>query len=71
MTSSDAPPPSIEPDTRDWTWVLDRTCPECGFVAADLDRSEVGTILRDVAVTAAGDLAARFDTVHGARRDVR
>lgn len=21
----------IEPDTKDWTWVLDRSCPECGF----------------------------------------
>jgi len=21
----------IEPDTKDWTWVLERTCPECGF----------------------------------------
>ena len=24
-------PPPIEPDTKDWTWVLERTCPECGF----------------------------------------
>ncbi len=23
----------IEPDTKDWTWVLDETCPECGFDA--------------------------------------
>ena len=22
---------TIEPDTKDWTWVLDRPCPECGF----------------------------------------
>jgi hypothetical protein len=22
---------SIEPDTKDWTWVLDRPCPECGY----------------------------------------
>ena len=22
----------IEPDTKDWTWVLDRRCEECGFV---------------------------------------
>ena len=22
---------SIEPDTKDWTWVLRRPCPECGF----------------------------------------
>ena len=25
---------TIEPDTKDWTWVLDRPCPECGFAAA-------------------------------------
>ena len=22
---------TIEPDTKDWTWVLRRPCPECGF----------------------------------------
>ena len=22
---------TIEPDTKDWTWVLTRPCPECGF----------------------------------------
>src|SRR6266568_5137889 len=22
---------TITPDTKDWTWVLDRPCPECGF----------------------------------------
>ena len=22
---------TITPDTKDWTWVLERTCPECGF----------------------------------------
>jgi hypothetical protein len=22
---------TIVPDTKDWTWVLDRPCPECGF----------------------------------------
>jgi hypothetical protein len=32
-------PARIEPDTKDWTWTLERPCPECGFdarsVAAD------------------------------------
>jgi hypothetical protein len=27
---------TIEPDTKDWTWVLDRPCDECGFVAGDV-----------------------------------
>ena len=25
---------TIVPDSKDWTWVLDRPCPECGFEAA-------------------------------------
>jgi len=25
---------SIEPDTKDWTWVLERPCPECGLDAS-------------------------------------
>ncbi|NMM15864.1 MAG: DinB family protein [Cellulomonas sp.] len=29
-------PPEIEPDTKDWTWVLDERCPECGFAALDV-----------------------------------
>ena len=39
--------PSIEPNTKDWTWVLDAPCPECGYVAAELDRAELGRLLRD------------------------
>ncbi len=36
---------TIPPDTKDWTWVLDRPCPECGFLAGDLDvRDLPGTI---------------------------
>lgn len=27
------PEPEIEPDSKDWTWVLDRRCPDCGFAA--------------------------------------
>ena len=28
---------AVEPDVKDWTWVLRETCPECGFTAADVD----------------------------------
>ena len=31
----------IEPDTKDWTWVLTQPCPECGFDAARLDVTRV------------------------------
>jgi hypothetical protein len=30
----DATDPTVTPDTKDWTWVLERRCPECGFEAA-------------------------------------
>lgn len=33
-------------DTKDWTWVLRRPCPECGFDASTLDRRQVATTLR-------------------------
>lgn len=37
----------IEPDTKDWTWVLDRRCDECGFEASAVPLSEVGRMVRD------------------------
>jgi hypothetical protein len=37
---------SIDPDTKDWTWVLDRPCPECGFDARDVDRADLGARTR-------------------------
>lgn len=36
----------IVPDTKDWTWVLDRTCGECGFDAREFPREEVGNLVR-------------------------
>ena len=36
----------IEPDTKDWTWVLDRPCPECGFDATSLHHTEVADRIR-------------------------
>lgn len=33
-------------DTKDWTWVLQRPCPECGFDASTLERTDVATALR-------------------------
>jgi SAM-dependent methyltransferase len=31
----------LEPDTKDWTWVLDRPCPDCGFDAARVERMDL------------------------------
>jgi hypothetical protein len=37
---------TIIPDTKDWTWVLDRPCPECGFTTQSFPRTRVGGLLR-------------------------
>ena len=36
---------TIEPDTLDWTWVLERPCPECGFDAPALDLGSVPDLI--------------------------
>ena len=39
----------IDPDTKDWTWVLDRPCPDCGLTAGEVEPSEVaGRVLADL-----------------------
>lgn len=39
----------IEPDDKDWTWVLARPCPECGFDPADHPRGALAGELRSFA----------------------
>jgi SAM-dependent methyltransferase len=41
---TDAPP--LAPDTKDWTWVLERRCDECGFDASSFDRHELPHAIR-------------------------
>jgi hypothetical protein len=38
---------SIEPDTKDWTWVLERPCPECAFDASAVSVEDVPTMIRE------------------------
>ncbi len=40
-----------QPDRKDWTWVLDRPCPECGFEASIIDVEGVGAAIRDNVAT--------------------
>lgn len=47
----------IEPDAKDWTWVIDRPCPECGFVAAAHDPRATAAVIRANAATWAALLA--------------
>lgn len=42
---------TVVPDTKDWTWVLDRPCPECGFEAATVTVDRVPAVIRDNATT--------------------
>lgn len=37
---------AITPDTKDWTWVLQRPCPECGFDASSLPERDVSGLIR-------------------------
>ncbi len=41
-----APDDNIVPDDKDWTWVLERTCPECGFDASTFPAAEVAPLVR-------------------------
>jgi hypothetical protein len=56
---------AITPDTKNWTWVLERQCPECGFDATQIRRDDVGRMMRENAaawqlVLARADVTRRF-----------
>ena len=58
--------PPVPPDTKDWTWVLHRPCPECGFDARAVRRLEVKNRVSANAsawrrVLEADDVAVRLD----------
>jgi hypothetical protein len=57
-----ADPPLPEPDAKDWTWVLERPCGECGFDAAAIAREDIAAEV--LAATPRWQTALR-------RRDVR
>jgi hypothetical protein len=39
----------IVPDAKNWTWVLERSCPECGFDASRLPKEQVAPLTRRTA----------------------
>jgi len=39
----------ITPDTKDWTWVLERSCPECGFDRRNVTLRQVPAMIRQTA----------------------
>lgn len=44
------------PDTKDWTWVLERPCPECGVDAAAFPTDRVAERVREIAAVWPGVL---------------
>jgi SAM-dependent methyltransferase len=42
---------TVVPDTKDWTWVLDRPCPECGYDASAVTVDRIPELIRDNATT--------------------
>jgi hypothetical protein len=42
-------PEMVEPDTKDWTWVIGRRCPQCGFDGAATDPRGVAEAVRAAA----------------------
>lgn len=37
---------AITPDTKNWTWVLEKPCPECGFDASTFEATDVADMIR-------------------------
>lgn len=40
----------IVPDTKNWTWVLERPCPDCGFDASTVEFRSIPAITRENAL---------------------
>jgi hypothetical protein len=62
---------TIEPDTKDWTWVLERRCSACGFDASNLAAAAVAPLLRANAKDWLSVLAAAPETLRARRRPDR
>jgi len=54
---------TITPDHKDWTWVLERPCPDCGLDTRAVDPAEVAGMVREVVVSWRAVLAAPADEV--------
>ena len=50
----------ITPDTKDWTWVLERPCPDCGFDPSAQALADLPGLVHDTAMTWS-DVLARAD----------
>ncbi|HUR78166.1 MAG TPA: DinB family protein [Acidimicrobiales bacterium] len=61
---------TIAPDDKDWTWVIEAQCPECGFDASAMTCAEVADQLRAAIVEWRTVLMTRDDIGDRPRADV-
>ena len=54
---------TVTPDDKDWTWVIEQRCPECGFDASAITCTDVSDMLRGA--------VGRWHYVLTSRPDVR
>ena len=38
---------AITPDTKNWTWVIEKACPECGFDGSAISAKDVAGLVRE------------------------
>jgi len=55
---------TLVPDTKDWTWVLEKACPECGFDTRRVTRQALPEMLRQNAIAWDRVLADKEDVAH-------
>jgi hypothetical protein len=65
----DSTPAAVPGDDKDWTWVLEQPCPECGIAPGSIDVADVPALVR---ANAAGwqQVLARPDARERVRPDV-
>ncbi|MFD5434401.1 DinB family protein [Kitasatospora sp. NPDC127067] len=65
IAATDSTDAGIVPDTKDWTWVLERPCPDCGLDTPRVVREDVAGMVR---ANAEGWLAVLAGEADGLRR---
>ncbi|NNF53446.1 MAG: DinB family protein [Acidimicrobiales bacterium] len=57
-------PPPAQPDDKDWTWVLERPCPDCGADVGELSMDAVANLNQKCAADFAEILRRDSEWVH-------
>ncbi|MPV50530.1 MULTISPECIES: DinB family protein [unclassified Pseudactinotalea] len=63
-TPQHAQGPEVPVDTQDWTWVLSRTCPDCGLTSADFEPVQVADAATRIAAAFEGLLTSGSADLH-------